>query len=336
MPREDIVRPEHAAWALTASRVALVVALIPEALLGLFTGQETVPVLATLLAGCAYHSCMARTALSSVTPRGLRVGLLADLLLLAVLFYLTGGMLSPLLAFVWIWAIAAAILLRGIARWLYVGTLAGAGVITTPSLRLLHCPVDPDDPGIVISGAMAVGTASVLAVYAVRRLRNMRDHLVSVSLRDPLTGLLNRRAFDRRIAELCGSGDNPRPAFSVAVIDVDFFKTLNDTKGHDAGDEALKTLAQIMASTLRPGDGAYRLGGEEFAIVFPATSVDEAQTAMNRLRERVRVQTAGGITFSAGVANGNQPSIVMAADRAMYVAKRSGRDNVQVSESLVL
>jgi diguanylate cyclase (GGDEF)-like protein len=305
-------------------------------LLGLFIGHGKIPVIATLLAGGAYHCFAARTVLNGTTLRGLSAGLFADLLLLVVLFYLTGGMLSPLLAFASIWAIAAVLVLQGAWRWLYASVLAGAGAVTTPSLRLLYSPIDADDPGIVISGAMAVGTAAALAAFVLRRLRRMRDHLVRVSLHDPLTGLLNRRAFDQRIAELCGSGGVARPAFSIAIIDVDHFKALNDTKGHEAGDRALVQFAQVISSNLRPGDGAYRIGGEEFAIVFPATSAIDAEAATNRLRDIVRAKTDGPITFSAGVASGNQPTVVPLADQAMYEAKRAGRDNVQLSEAMRL
>jgi diguanylate cyclase (GGDEF)-like protein len=309
---------------------------VPEALLRLFTAQRTMPVIATLAVAGAYHCCAARTALSGATARGLRAGLVADLVALGLLFYLTGGMLSPLLAFVSIWAIGGVMILRGIWRWLYATALAGAGIITTPSLRLLYSPVDPEDPGIVIGGAMAIGTATTLAAFGMRRVQRMRDQLVRASMHDPLTGLLNRRAFDNRLAKLCGSGAAPRPIFSVAIVDVDHFKSLNDTKGHEAGDRALTELARLISANLRPGDRAYRIGGEEFAIVFPATSSIQAQAAMYRLRDSVRAKTEGAITFSAGIASGTQPSIVALADQAMYAAKRAGRDNIQLNEAFRL
>jgi diguanylate cyclase (GGDEF)-like protein len=328
----EIVKHEHAAWMLNASRIAVVVALVPATLIGLFTGRSAIPLVAVLLAATVYHVATLRTPLGPGKPRGIRVGLLVDLITWALLFYFTGGMLSPLTAFAWIWAMAGTLLLRGVWRWIYVAALAAAGVLTTPSLHVVdYAPFNLNDPGIVISGATAIATAAGLAYYVMHRLRQMRDDLVRQTMHDPLTGLLNRRAFDRRITELCGSGAAARPAFSLAVVDLDHFKALNDSAGHDAGDQALIAFARLMSTHVRPEDGVYRIGGEEFAVIFPATALREAQAVMNRARGVVTSGTGGTLTFSAGVASGTDPSVVLAADHAMYRAKQAGRDNVQVA-----
>jgi diguanylate cyclase (GGDEF)-like protein len=327
-----IVRPEHAAWVLSASRVAVVLALVPATLVGLFTGRSALPLVTVLLVGTVYHAATLRTPLGPGNPKGLRVGLVADLVGMVALFYLTGGMLSPLLPFAWIWAMAGTLLLHGYWRWAYTALLIAGGIVTTPSIHLLsYAPFNLNDPGLVISGATAIAMAAALAVYILYRLRQTRDDLVRQTMHDPLTGVLNRRAFDRRIAELCGSGGAARPAFSVAVVDLDHFKRLNDTAGHEAGDRALVTFARLVSTHVRPGDGVYRIGGEEFAVVFPATSPKEAEAVMHRVRGVVNDATAGTLTFSAGVAGGSDTAVIIEADRAMYAAKRAGRDKVQLS-----
>jgi diguanylate cyclase (GGDEF)-like protein len=327
-----IVRPEHTAWILTASRVAVVLALVPETLVGLFAGASAIPLVAVLLAGTCYHAATFRTPLGPSNSKGLRIGLIADLIGLVALFYFTGGMLSPLLPFAWIWAMAGTLLLHDYWRWVYAGLLIAGGIVTTPTIHLLYyARFNLNDPGIVISGGTAIAMAAALATYVLYRLHQTRDELVRQTMHDPLTGVLNRRAFDRRIAELCGSGGAARPAFSVSVVDLDHFKRLNDTAGHEAGDRALVTFARLVSTHVRPGDGVYRIGGEEFAVVFPSTSPKEAEAVMHRVRGVVHDATGGTLTFSAGVAGGSDTAVIIEADRAMYAAKRAGRDKVQLS-----
>ncbi len=152
---------------------------------------------------------------------------------------------------------------------------------------------------------------------------------------DPLTGLLNRRSLETRSAAILTEG---APA-AVLVADLDHFKKLNDTYGHDAGDRALRLYSQVLRQTLRPSDLVARFGGEEFVCVLPGVDVQTAATIADRVREALAqaVQQSGGPKFTSSFGLAGHPvhgvtldELVQAADTALYVAKKNGRDRVEV------
>ncbi len=153
---------------------------------------------------------------------------------------------------------------------------------------------------------------------------------------DPLTGLLNRRALLTRLA-----GDVKGPA-ALVIFDMDHFKTTNDVHGHLAGDDVLRSFGRILALSCRSQDLAARLGGEEFALLLPGTSLVAAAKLADGVRRRLAKRHFSGnggpftSTVSAGVAYSEQAvidfdTLLRDADKALYVAKRSGRDRVAVS-----
>ena len=159
---------------------------------------------------------------------------------------------------------------------------------------------------------------------------------------DALTGLANRQAFieqatmDVEAAE-CGS-----PGPCIAVLDLDHFKSINDSLGHAAGDATLRHFAEVARRTVRETDLVARIGGEEFGVLLRGATADEAARSLERLRESLAATTVpwatSGIrvTFSAGVAewamaNQNLDALMAAADRALYEAKASGRDAIRVA-----
>ena len=149
---------------------------------------------------------------------------------------------------------------------------------------------------------------------------------------DPLTGLLNRRAMTEALATL---EETQRP-FSVIVLDIDHFKRVNDTYGHDAGDEVLATLGALIRQCSRSGDLPCRVGGEEFTLLVPGAAVDTAVQVGERLRrlvEQARLDRVGTITISLGVARwqpgtGSVADALKQADERMYLAKRQGRNRL--------
>jgi diguanylate cyclase (GGDEF)-like protein len=145
---------------------------------------------------------------------------------------------------------------------------------------------------------------------------------------DPLTGLWNRRAYDDRLHELY---TRAAPAGSVLMIDVDRFKLVNDTYGHEAADRALIRVAQAIVRGIRPGDFGVRYGGDEFAILLPQAGVEEALAIGERLRADVaRHVHDPELTISVGAApiGATRYDTALAADQALYGAKKSGRNRI--------
>ena len=163
------------------------------------------------------------------------------------------------------------------------------------------------------------------ARMAVLRLRNA-ERLADEATFDPLTGLLNRRVLFRRLASLT-IGD------CVLMFDLDHFKNLNDTLGHDAGDDALAAFGGFLRASVRGDDIVGRYGGEEFVIGMVGVAPGTAELRVGEMRER-RWATDPPVTFSAGIAGvravGARRSL-LAADRALYRAKAGGRDRWEVA-----
>jgi len=167
------------------------------------------------------------------------------------------------------------------------------------------------------------------------RLRYAVSELVR---HDPLTGTLNRKGLDEALEREIARARRRGTTLSLALLDVDNFKNLNDTFGHKTGDEALRHLAEVVRSSLRPQDCVGRYGGEEFLIVLPDTDLDSANATLTRLQRELtkRYFMANNqrllITFSAGVTRLMDDEAanvaVDRADRAMYAAKRAGKNRV--------
>ncbi|MDO9005303.1 MAG: GGDEF domain-containing protein [Aquabacterium sp.] len=181
-----------------------------------------------------------------------------------------------------------------------------------------------------------VAVISTLLLVMFGRLDAQHRQLNKLSYTDVLTGLPNRRYFmDRLQAEVARQGRTAQP-LSLMLIDADHFKQVNDTHGHAVGDEVLTVLARLLGECVRtPTDLAARLGGEEFAVLLPDTTVDEAEAVCGRIHSRLaeHVFQASGQTFhltvSIGVAqcHGQSAEVVLKqADRNLYRAKQEGRN----------
>ena len=164
-------------------------------------------------------------------------------------------------------------------------------------------------------------------------LRVMTETRVQATT-DSLTGLPNRRSFESRVRLLRQAGTQ----FSLVMADLDHFKVLNDTHGHELGDRALRVFSNLLRASLRPVDISCRYGGEEFTVVLPGCSPAEAVQVCERLRETLALATQVGsapeFTASFGVAPSSDEltleEITANADIALYEAKRSGRDRAVV------
>ena len=175
---------------------------------------------------------------------------------------------------------------------------------------------------------------SAIALEA-RTTLGITDHMLGLELSaslDPLTGIYNRRRWERTLPAELRRAARSRQPFSVAIIDIDHFKSFNDREGHQEGDEFLKESAGRWSGVLRTGDELFRWGGEEFTMLLPDCPAESAIPVV----ERVRAATPRGETVSAGVAtwDGRESAeeLVGRADEALYKAKEQGRDRAVAAE----
>lgn len=175
-----------------------------------------------------------------------------------------------------------------------------------------------------------------------QELRTSRAELLKLSITDELTGLFNRRALNERLEEAMRLSNRHGFPLSLLLIDVDHFKSFNDTFGHQVGDQVLKTLAECLKQLFRNTDIPARMGGEEFAVILPNTASEGAITIADRFRDVLRkarwpkrpVTVSIGVATRAGAEKEYAFDLITRADRALYLAKSDGRDCVRHSDQL--
>ena len=256
----------------------------------------------------------------------------------------------------------------------------GQGLPLVLALRLLFSPPEGRvSPGAKLSGIVIV---TIIAIFLVRTLGNLlgqdlsasaggqtpavmvlgllflsmtlnfgfllmamdrlRGEVADLALLDDLTGVANRRHLLQRLSEECARSERSSEPFSLLVIDLDGFKTINDTHGHAAGDACLRHFTLMAQTRLRPGDMLARTGGDEFCVVLPSSSLREAATIARRVLEVCRQDAVActskdiPIAISIGVAEwdrgiGQFPDRLIAhADHALYAAKKNGKNDFAV------
>jgi diguanylate cyclase (GGDEF)-like protein len=202
--------------------------------------------------------------------------------------------------------------------------LAAAALIVAVAAAAAPPPLMP---------AAVVVPTSVGILLALRgRLERERDAMRRFALRDPLTGLANRRALDERLGYEIARHTRHGESFAVLALDLDGFKLVNDRFGHDAGDEILRDAAAALVDVVRAQDTVVRLGGDEFCVLAPQTGQASADRLIARVRSALAGVTAGlsGLSASMGTAvfpaDGTTPdALLAAADLAALEAKRSAR-----------
>ena len=207
------------------------------------------------------------------------------------------------------------------------------GVITGAILvvRISAKPFNRDELDALEMIAPLVGSA-----FAVADTHETATELVDV---EPLTGLQNRRRLDLDLASISTDDD-----VAYVMVDIDHFKNFNDTNGHAAGDEAIRQVSALLQASVRPKDLVYRYGGEEFCVLLPGATAQDAAVVAERARAAVEAavipgmenQPAGVITISVGVSDsafGTPDDLVERADAALYESKRNGRNRVTLSSA---
>jgi len=171
-------------------------------------------------------------------------------------------------------------------------------------------------------------------------LREKLDHNLEMAVTDPLTGLHNRRYMNGQLDALVARANRGGDPVAVLVLDIDHFKAVNDSLGHDAGDEVLREFSVRLATNVRAVDLPCRFGGEEFVVVMPGTTLEDAHRIAERIRRDVGAspfRILGGeplsITVSVGVAatrgaDDTPASLLKRADEGVYEAKKAGRNRV--------
>jgi diguanylate cyclase (GGDEF)-like protein/PAS domain S-box-containing protein len=205
-------------------------------------------------------------------------------------------------------------------------------------IRWLHETADnrsPDDPDIL------VGTIRDITVY-----KELEQELRKQAITDPLTGLFNRRYFMKRLRQAFAHYRRSGQEAVVLLMDIDYFKAINDTYGHAMGDRVLKGLSGLFKERFRQTDVVGRLGGEEFAVLLFDTAVEDAAEVAEEIREALAgmvFSTAAGETFRVSVTCGvsgfaeddeTEDNILQRADDSLYLGKHSGRNRVVVQDLL--
>jgi diguanylate cyclase (GGDEF)-like protein len=194
---------------------------------------------------------------------------------------------------------------------------------------------DPDEES--VKGRVAHFEATVQSLSGALSSISLRESLQRLALIDELTGLPNRRAFSAAAQRVLARRRRTKESVAVAMVDIDHFKKINDTSGHDEGDRVLKRLAEVMTGFFRADDIVGRVGGEEFALVMAGASSDCTERRLGEFHQRVRqlcatqgkpVTISMGFVHSDDVEVSSLDELLREADAALYSAKRTGRDRV--------
>jgi diguanylate cyclase (GGDEF)-like protein len=225
-----------------------------------------------------------------------------------------------------------------------VAIVAWIGVVH--AIALLAMPAGQGNADRWVDVVASVIVVAAVTCYLSERNQRLVDELVAEARVDPLTGLLNRRGLQERMAVEVARMLRDGATLAVVMFDIDHFKRVNDAYGHEVGDRVLAWIGSLLGDEVRGADVAARTGGEEFVVILPAAGVEEAHVFAERVRTTVRHCTEGdrrrdhglpngvALTISAGVAvsaKSTGDALMESADRALYAAKRGGRNRTVVA-----
>lgn len=225
----------------------------------------------------------------------------------------------------------------GLAALFFLQTMLS---VTMIALVVIHKPVTLDDIPYApaLAGVAALCVVGTLVLGTRLMMLDNEDRLMHLAATDPLTGLFNRRGFEHAFDTLNARSIPGQPLMALIHLDLDHFKRINDAHGHQSGDAVLVTFARITDAVMAGRGVVGRLGGEEFACAFRASSAADAVEVTSRIREALRhtpipvSRTDITVSVSAGIALASSGTdlftLIDASDRALYAAKRAGRDRI--------
>jgi diguanylate cyclase (GGDEF)-like protein len=222
----------------------------------------------------------------------------------------------------------------------FFGPKGGAAIVALIGVAhagvLIALPAASSYPGRWLDVMASCSVLVFVTALLTRRNRELLEQLAAEARTDALTGLLNRRGFDERAEIELTRSRRDGSSVAVVIFDIDYFKRINDEWGHDTGDAVLARTSGILASQVRDIDVVARLGGEEFAVLMPASDGEGAAAVADRVRSAVAGAESRGlpaVRMSAGLAAAQAPetlqALLQAADVALYRAKRAGRDRTE-------
>lgn len=223
-----------------------------------------------------------------------------------------------------------------LATW-FAGLWWGAGMVTASMLLRIVAELDQTDASllVVVANQGAFAVVSGIMMVAFWHLQQTQRELQDLAIHDPLTRVLNARAFSNRLTQELHRNRRYRRPLSLLYLDLDNFKELNDSRGHQTGDTVLRLVADAMRLAVRETDIVGRMGGDEFAVLMPETDGALADAVAQRLAEGVKTAFSGSPTVSASIGivsfddtAATADEILRRADQAMYEAKRTGKDRV--------
>lgn len=270
----------------------------------------------------------------------LALSLLIDLPVLYTALAATGGLDSPILAISVCWVVFGIL-----AFPVWIATPYAFGVLALTAVQdsdnkahRYSSPLFDTLPHATAHMVVAVGTGMIVLLsllVASYRALNYQVDLEGISRIDALTQLPNRRAFEERFAEMVSLAEACGEEFWVAIVDVDNLKHINDTFGHETGDICLVAVASALSEATNGRGNAFRIGGDEFAVLFPTAWSVQILRALGSFSDRyLRWRSvSNAVTVSVGAARGKGRSALRAADEALYKAKSSGRNRLSVKES---
>ena len=298
------------------------------------------PFIATFTLALAVQLPLLRSIKRHPDRKWLAISLLIDLPVLFTALAVTGGLDSPIMILSVCWVVFG---ILAFPIWLAtpyaVGVMLVTGVQDSDNKAYRYTsPLFDTLPHATAHMVVAVATGIIVFIsllIANYRALNRQVDLESISRIDALTQLPNRRAFEERFAEMVSLAEACGEEFWVAIVDVDNLKHVNDSFGHETGDICLVAVATALSEATNGRGNAFRIGGDEFAVLFPIAWSGQILGALGAFSDRYLRwrRFSSTITVSVGAARGKGRSALRAADEALFKAKSSGRNRLSVNES---